>query len=150
MSADTNKVVVAFTKTNQKGFWKWVIGKHVNFSHCWVVFYQHDTDTWNWLEYNNTGFKFVSKRGDEATEMLATLVGRCTCIEITPKHRYSKVPQYLWPWLYCVSFCKHVIGVAKWSAITPYQLYCELLKRGGKEIFTEYKENCDGKHIQNT
>lgn len=145
MSASADKVIVAFTKTDQKGFWKWAIGKHINFSHCWVVFYQAESDTWNWLEYNNCGFKFISKNGGEgATEMLAILVEHCTCVEIRPKRRYSKVPQYLWPWLYCVSFCKHVVGVSKWSAITPYQLYCELLKRGGKEIFTEYKENCNG------
>ena len=71
--------------------------------------------------------------------MLATLVGRCTCIEITPKHRYNQVPQYLWLWLYLYSFCKHVIGVAKWSAITPYQLYlCQCLNVVEKNV-TEYE-----------
>lgn len=137
MTADASRVIVCFTPTTQKGFWRWVVRKHPKFAHCFVVFYSVESDTWNWLEYNNCGFKFISAKDEDATEMLAVLVGHCTCIEIKPKRRYSKVPQYLWPWLYCVSFCKHVVGVQKWSAITPYQLYCELIKRGGKEILID-------------
>ena len=96
MTADASRVIVCFTPTTQKGFWRWVVRKHPKFAHCFVVFYSVESDTWNWLEYNNCGFKFISAKDEDATEMLAVLVGHCTCIEIKPNNTFRR--------FYCFNF----------------------------------------------
>jgi len=39
--------------------------------------------------------------------------------------------------LYCVTWAKHALGIDAWWVITPYQLKCELIRRGGSVMFDE-------------
>jgi len=48
--------------------------------------------------------------------------------------------------IYCVSFVKHILGINNPFILTPYQLYCELIKRGGKPIFESIEGETNGIH----
>ena len=39
--------------------------------------------------------------------------------------------------LYCVTWAKQLLGVEDWRIITPYQLKCELLRRGASVMFQD-------------
>ena len=92
------------------------------------------------MEFVTRGFKASILTDDEATNMIGFMVKHCKCIEYEPTDKPIYVPR----WLYCVSFMKHLCNVRKFWILTPYQLYCELKKRGGKSIFEDNKENSNG------
>jgi hypothetical protein len=53
-------------------------------------------------------------------------------------------PIYMPRLMYCVSFIKHIVGLNKFWVLTPYQLYCELLKDGAQIMFEKDKGDFDG------
>lgn len=127
--------IVCFQKPSQVGFWWFSTILSPKFKHCFIVKYCEVSDTWNLMEFHTGGFKFVCKRDENADFLVSNLIHNATCISYQSKRTRHKIPNFVWPWLYCVSFCKHVIGIKKWWVITPDQLHCELLKNGGEEIF---------------
>ena len=58
-------------------------------------------------------------------------------IEYEPTNNHIWLPRLL----YCVSFIKHLCNIRNIFVLTPYQLYCELLKRGGQVIFEKEGES---------
>ena len=84
---------------------------------------------------------FFSQKGRKADPMVSKMLTDAVCIEVTPKRQRQWLPRFTFQGLYCVSFCKHAVGITKWTIFTPDQLYCELLKQGGQEIFVWNEEN---------
>lgn len=125
------KWIICFKEAKNLGIWR-VFTKHrPDFGHVFAVCYDAELNTWYKFEYATQRFTFEWLREVEADYLVADMMFNCTCLEIDSK----KNPIYLPRWLYCVSFIKHIAGINKPWILTPYQLYCELRKSGGKDIF---------------
>ncbi len=136
--------IVCFTNVKQVGFWRFYSPLRSKFTHCYLVKYDQLNETWNLFEFHTGGFRFSSKKGEKADPMIQKMLTNAVCIEFTPKRQRHWLPSFSFPWLYCVSFCKHAVGITKWTVLTPDQLHCELLKQGGQEIFVWNEEIADG------
>tara|TARA_B000000475_G_C15781414_1_gene359578 strand:+ start:110 stop:547 length:438 start_codon:yes stop_codon:yes gene_type:complete len=141
------KWVICFCASDNFGPW-WLFTTHrPQFSHVFAVRYDPRADVWVKLDFASEKFECDLVKGDDATELVAALKEYCTCLEYEDKEH----PIYLPKGMYCVSFIKHLLGLRLFWLVTPYQLYCELLKRGATPIFErDIEENCDGKLIQST
>lgn len=138
------KWIVCFSGRKQTGFYRFFTKKTPKFTHCHVMRYDAEADVWIWLEYHSDGLRFRVEKSDNADYMINVAMEKFICIEVEADKVKSNLPQFQWPWLYCVTFCKHVVGVNKWWILTPYALYCELLKRDGTEIFISEKGEAHG------
>ena len=134
------KWIIDFCDAKNIGIWKLFTKHRKGFSHCFAVQYIPAVKHWICMEFVTRGFKASILTDDEATNMIGFMVKHCKCIEYEPTDKPIYVPR----WLYCVSFMKHLCNVRKFWVLTPYQLYCELKKRGGKSIFEDNKENSNG------
>ena len=133
--------IVCATNVKQVGFWRNYSPFRRKFTHCYLVKYDQLNEMWNLLEFHTGGFRFSAKKGEKADPMVSKMLTDAVCIEVTPKRQRQWLPRFTFQGLYCVSFCKHAVGITKWTIFTPDQLYCELLKQGGQEIFVWNEEN---------
>ena len=125
------KWIICFCDSKNIGLWKLFTKNRVGFTHVYAVNYDPELDIWRKVEITTTGFDFQTLKGDKATELVLQMHIRDTCVEIDVKDHPIYIPRLF----YCVSFIKHLCNVRKFWIWTPYQLYCELLKRKGSNIF---------------
>tara|TARA_R100000278_G_scaffold8595_1_gene10563 strand:- start:2715 stop:3269 length:555 start_codon:yes stop_codon:yes gene_type:complete len=130
------KWIICFCESPNLGFWKFFTKKHPKFSHAFAVQYFPELDQWIKIEFTTQGFNFIALQGENANELIAFMISECTCIE----YEATSYPIWLPRLLYCVSFMKHLCNIRNIFILTPYQLYCELLKRGGQVIFKQKGE----------
>lgn len=127
------KWIVCFCESKNIGIWKlFTLGKP-SFSHVFAVRYDKETDVWIKLEFGTERFHCSVFRGEQATPMIQALFDFCTCVEYETTDNAITMPRAM----YCVSFIKHLVGLKGFWMVTPYQLYCELIKKGGKPIFVQ-------------
>lgn len=124
------KWIVCFCESKNIGLWKLLTKHRVGFSHVYAVNYDPKLDIWRKVEIASNGFNFETLRGDEATKLVLTMFTH-KCIEFETGDDFIYIPRLM----YCVSFVKHLCNIDKFWLITPYQLYCELLKQKGKVTF---------------
>tara|TARA_R110000823_G_scaffold291580_1_gene409997 strand:- start:192 stop:617 length:426 start_codon:yes stop_codon:yes gene_type:complete len=125
------KWVICFCESENIGMWKTFTKKRHGFSHVFAVNYDAKLKLWKKIEFTTTGFNIEILKGKKANELVLFMFMCCKCIEYEPANNPIYVPRLM----YCVSFIKHLCGISKFWLLTPYQLYCELLKRKGKVIF---------------
>jgi hypothetical protein len=130
------KWIICFKEAKNLGIWRIFTKHRPQFGHVFAVQYDPELDTWYHFEYATQRFNFGWSRDHEADLLVADLMYNCVCLQIESQPK----PIYLPRWLYCVSFVKHICGINKPWILTPYQLYCELLKLGGKDIFLKPTE----------
>ena len=128
--------IICFCESPNTGFWKLFTRNKPQFSHVFAVRYIVESDKWIRVEYATQGFNFNVYTEDEADYLVAFLIEKCVCIDYTPQKQQIFMPRLM----YCVSFMKHLCNIHDFFILTPYQLHCELLKRGGKVIFTKEGE----------
>ena len=125
------KWVICFCESENIGMWKTFTKKHHGFSHVFAVHFDGKLKLWKKIEFTTHGFNIEILKGKKANELVLFMLMCCKCIEYEPENNPIYVPRLM----YCVSFIKHLCGISKFWLLTPYQLYCELLKRKGKVIF---------------
>ena len=131
------KWIICFCESPNIGFWQFFTKKNPKFSHVFAVQYFPELKRWVKLEFATQGFNFVAVEGTHADHLVAFMIEECTCVEYEPTNNHIWLPRLL----YCVSFIKHLCNIRNIFILTPYQLYCELLKRGGQVIFEKEGES---------
>ena len=113
----------------QQGWWR--IFTRPGFEHCFAITYDPETARWFIVDWHIC-FLVAQPLQDEMVEMLILMakLEDYKIVRFKPKHD-GRI-RYRFGWNYCVSAMKHLLGLQSW-AVTPYQLYCHLLKKGGKE-----------------
>jgi len=125
------KWIICFCDSKNIGLWKLFTKYRAGFTHVYAVRYDPELELWQKVEITTNGFDFQSLKGEKATELVLNMHLCNTCVEVDIKYYPIYIPRLF----YCVSFIKHLCNVRKFWIWTPYQLYCELLKRKGSIIF---------------
>lgn len=137
------KWIICFRPALNIGIWKFFTLHRPDFQHVYAVRYDPDLKIWITFEFASQRFNFEWCSGEEAAYLVGDLFENHKCIEIEA----SEGKPILTPrFMYCVSFVKHIVGINNPFILTPYQLYCELIKRGGKPIFESIEGDSDGIH----
>ena len=135
------KWIICFRPAVNIGIWKLFTLHRPDFQHVYAVRYDPDLKIWITFEFASQRFNFEWCSGEEAAYLVGDLFENHKCVEIEA----SEGKPILTPrFMYCVSFVKHIVGINNPFILTPYQLYCELIKRGGKPIFESIEGDSDG------
>ena len=106
------------------------------FTHCGALQYDGKIDRWFHLQFTHAGIKLDVLTPNEASPIFEILyhfkVIRCP---IKNDWQFLRIKD-----MTCVSFVMRLIGFYRWYILTPYQLYCALLK-AGYSSFWKKKEN---------
>ena len=137
------KWIICFKSANNIGPWKLFTSHRPDFGHVFAVRYEPELDLWMKFECASQKFNFEFLTKEEADYLAYDMLENCICVETEAMDASIYAPR----WLYCVSFVKHIIGVRKPWVMTPYQLYCELIKRQHRIIFTKEQGEDDGIYV---
>ena len=135
------KWIICFCESKNIGIWKYFTKHRFGFSHVYAVNYDTELDIWRKIEFTTHVFNFETLKDEKATQLVLEMHMNNKCVEFDVDQK----PIYMPRLLYCVSFIKHICNIRKFWILTPYQLYCELLKRKGSIIF-EAKELLETSH----
>ena len=123
------------------------------FGHCFAV--RHDREAGCWLLFDWSLWKLtVATLNDAQTEGLLKVIESCGHALMGQQEvRLRDWPRLRLPIHNCVTGLKHLLGIES-TAITPWQLYCALEKRGWKRTLvpnnvsreTMERSFCDGRH----
>ena len=123
-------------------WWSW--NYTPRFTHCGSLNYNPDKKIWNHIQFTHAGIKIELLDEDQASELLAKLHGfEILICPVKDDWQIMRIKE-----LSCVSFTMRLIGFYKWWIVTPYQLYCALIKAGYKS-FWKNRDN-HGKKTKNT
>jgi hypothetical protein len=121
------------------------------FRHCFAFRYLAKADLWVVVDWSNRGLS-LGTVPKEAVDLIIIAVNQSggAFLEILAKPQNSRVIPPL-P-LYCVTAIKELVGLRDWRVITPWQLYCALLRRGAQRMFdlSHPKERDNGQPVQET
>lgn len=141
------KWIIAFYDDGPRYWWDAFTRR--GFRHCFAVRYLEPMDAWAVVDWNNRGLvvDFVPKRFVDAMIIGVNDAGGMF-IEVEVKSARRRILPLV-P-LYCVSAIKDLVGLRDWRVITPWQLYCALMKGGAQRMFdlSHIKEDTDGEPIQ--
>lgn len=137
------KWVICFRKTDNVGPWKLFTSHRPQYGHVFAVRYDVSLDIWMKFECASQRFVFDLLDENESDHLVHDMIENCVCVETEPEDVFIYAPR----WLYCVSFVKHIVGMRKPWVLTPYQLYCELIKRPHRIIFEKDKGADDGINV---
>jgi len=108
------------------------------FKHCGVMGYEPHMKIWLLVEYNY-GHLFVEtlskKEVDAIFRMIQIKKGHI--IKVPVSYKLTGFPSFMGSWIKehsCVSYVQRLLGLNKFWIFTPYQLFCELKKKGFSEI----------------
>jgi len=123
--------LVYFYEADEYPYPEWLQFLKKGFKHCGAISYNSKHDSWIHLEYTHAGIRLSHLDKKELEDMLAYLkqfkVLRCPVKDQWHLIRFKD--------LTCVAFMMRLIGFYKWYIITPYQLYCALIKQGYKSFW---------------
>jgi|TARA_R110000772_G_scaffold8960_2_gene29448 hypothetical protein len=106
------------------------------FTHCGALSYSAKHNLWIHLEYTHVGIRMSYLDEKEIEDIFFYLSDHKILIcPIKDEWQFFRIKD-----LTCVAFVMRLIGFFKWYILTPYQLYCALLKAGYKP-FNVKKEN---------
>ena len=106
--------------------WIWWWKPKPGFRHCGALHYDTNVKKWLHVEFNHAGIETTILSPIAAENLFDKLYN--FEILICPKKddwHLMRIKE-----LSCVSFIMRLIGFYRWWIITPYQLYCALLKAG--------------------
>ena len=123
--------LVYFYEADEYPYPDWLQFLKKGFKHCGAISYNSKHDSWIHPEYTHAGIRLSHLDKKELEDMLAYLkqfkVLRCPVKDQWHLIRFKD--------LTCVAFMMRLIGFYKWYIITPYQLYCALIKQGYKSFW---------------
>ena len=108
------------------------------FKHCGVMSYDPQKEIWILVEYN-FGHLFVETLDEEEVDKIFRMISQKNgkIIQVPVKYNLPRFPVIMRSWIKehsCVSYVQRLLGMSKFWIFTPYQLYCELKKKGFSEI----------------
>lgn len=119
-----------------------------NFRHVVALRYDHRFDVWIFIEWSSRRLFVENYKGEEIDPVLAKLraEGGMLALDVTTRTNFApRAP------LYCVSWTKQLLGISAPWVLTPWQLACELRRRGAGVIFEpSCKENANGRIFERT
>lgn len=130
----SGKWIIVFIDTGTKTRTWWSFFTRPGFRHCCALRYLKPMDSWVLVDWSNENLsvEFLPKRFVDALIVGVNNLGGCFVETEAKKASFRKIP---FTPLYCVSAMKDLIGLRNCKVVTPYQLYCALIKAGGKRIF---------------
>ena len=134
------KWIICFCESENIGIWKAFTKHREGFSHVFAVRFDVEHEIWHKYEFSTLGFRFNSYKGEEADILFATMMENFTCLDVIVRDKPICMPRLM----YCVSFVKHIVGINKFWVLTPYQLYCELIKEGAQIMFEDTEGDKNG------
>ncbi len=127
------KLIVCFEGTNNIGPWRLFTAHRPQFGHVFIIYYDVDNNIWIKFECASQRFVIDTYKGEDADWLVGYLIENCICLDCETEHTVIYAPRFT----YCVSIAKHFVGIRSPWILTPYQLYCELIKKGAKRIFEQ-------------
>ena len=108
------------------------------FKHCGVMSYDPHKKIWLLVEYN-FGHLFVETLDPEEVDKIFRMISQKNgkILQVPVKYNLPRFPVIMRSWIKehsCVSYVQRLLGMSKFWIFTPYQLYCELKKKGFSEI----------------
>ena len=129
------KWIFCFRKSPNRGLWRLFTFFRPSFGHVYCIRFVEEEGFWLYMECASQRMIVEALRGTDADNIVYDMINECVCVEFEQACETIQTPR----WLYCVSFASHVAGIKANWIYTPYQLYCELIKRGGRIIFESQK-----------
>lgn len=118
---------LVFFAQAQRPYW-WSRFFKRGFNHVCAAAYYADRRHWVYFDPARPGTSIRLLTEDEWTAPYARLLATCTIVRF--KGRYDRrASPATW---YCVGAIKSLLGIES-RALTPYQLYRDLLRQGGEE-----------------
>ena len=117
--------------------WTWWWKPKPGFSHCGALHYDTNVEKWLHVEFNHAGIETTILSPIAAENLFDKLYD--FEILICPKKddwHLMRIKE-----LSCVSFIMRLIGFYRWWIVTPYQLYCALLKAGYSSFWQKRETN---------
>jgi hypothetical protein len=128
--------LVYFYEADEYPYPEWLQFLKKGFKHCGALNFDPEKNVWIHLEYTHAGIKHSLLSKEQLENMLFYLkdyeVLRCPEKEQWQLFRIKDMT--------CVSFIMRLIGFYKWYILTPYQLYCALIKAGYKSFNEKIKD----------
>lgn len=112
--------------------WCWFIKR--KFSHCLAFRFIPSLDRWLLCEWSGQKVFLEVWQGHELDRLFAWIMEEGALISFEARLAQDCIWKFRMPF-YCVSWVKHLLGLRNCWALTPYQLFCALKKRGGTVIF---------------
>jgi hypothetical protein len=117
--------------------WIWWWKPKPGFRHCGALHYDINVEKWLHVEFNHAGIETTILSPIAAENLFDKLYD--FEILVCPKKddwHLMRIKE-----LSCVSFIMRLIGFYRWWIITPYQLYCALLKAGYSSFWQKRETN---------
>ena len=125
------------TRTTKYAKWIWWWKPPYGFAHCGALKYIPDYDMWEHIHFTHAGIRTEILKPEQANKILNILYEfEIIICPVKDDWHLFRIKE-----LSCVSFIMRLIGFYKWWIITPYQLYCALLKAGYKPFWNKPKGN---------
>ena len=112
--------------------WRWFI--HPNFAHVMAFRVDITANAWVFTEWSGVKLHIEIWKGRDMDDIFAWLGEEGALVSFEARHDPLKLIKLRMPF-YCVSWVKHLLGLRNSAAVTPYQLFCTLRKRGGTVIY---------------
>ena len=128
--------LIYFYEASDHPYPEWLRFLKKGFKHCGALSYNSKNDIWVHLEFTHAGIRLSFLEKKELESMLGYLkqfkVLRCPVKNEWHMLRIKDTT--------CVTFIMRLIGFYKWYILTPYQLYCALIKAGYKSFNQKIKD----------
>ena len=125
--------LVYFYESEDHPYSDWLRFLQKGFKHCGAISYSAKHKLWIHLEFTHAGIRLSYLDSKDIETMLFYLkkfkVLRCPVKDDWHLFRIKDTT--------CVTFVMRLIGFYKWYILTPYQLYCALIKAGYKSFWEQ-------------
>ena len=129
--------LIYFHNTRTERYAKWIKWwkPPYGFAHCGALKYIPQHDVWEHIHFTHAGMRTEIISPKEANQFLDYLYDfEILVCPVKDDWHLMRIKE-----LSCVSFIMRLIGFYRWYIITPYQLYCALLKAGYKPFWNKSK-----------
>ncbi len=131
--------------TTRYAKWIWWWKPPNGFAHCGALKYIPKHDMWEHLHFTHAGIRTEVVSQEDCQKFLEYLYDyEILVCPIKDDWHLMRIKE-----LSCVSFIMRLIGFYRWWIITPYQLYCALIKAGYKSFWKKPRIN-NGRQIENS
>ncbi len=118
--------------------WRWLCKE--NYEHVFAMRYDAKVDCWVLCEWLGRNLHIELLTGEKVEWMFHQASVQGNMIAYEGRYPERLVLNFRMP-IYCVTWVKHLLGLKGCFAVTPYQLFCALRKRGGSVMFSEEKSD---------
>jgi len=114
--------------------WRWMCRD--GYQHVYAMRYDPFMDCWILCEWLGIRLHIEVLRGEKVAALFHQASQSGGMVSYESKYSNGIAFNFRLP-IYCVTWAKHLLGLQYCSAVTPYQLFCALRKRGGSVMFEQ-------------